>query len=353
MNMIITILLLFFIIGLIVTIHEFGHFITAKKNGVYVSEFSIGMGPKIWGFKRKNDDTDYNVRLFPIGGFVAMAAKEGEIDNKKLKKNQILENKKFSQKLLILSAGIIFNYLLAIVLLFLNGLIFGSPLNKPTISNIVDGGAAFESGLLEGDTVISVDGTHICTSSDLMIELLSKKPREKYEVVVKNNGETRNLTLIPDVVKDENDEENLSFGFAIESKKENGFFEAIKYSLSTTYYTTRTIFFTIVDMFRGQIKLNSLSGPVGMYTVVDQVKTVGIENMIYLIAYLSINVGFLNLVPISVFDGGRILIVLIEKIFNKKVNENVEGIISLIGFALLILLTVYVTFGDIVELIKG
>ena len=353
MNTIITILLLLLIIGIIVTIHEFGHFIAAKKSGVYVSEFSIGMGPKIFGFKRKNDDTDYNLRLFPIGGFVAMASKQGEIDNKKIRNEQILENKRFYQKILILSMGIIFNYLLALVLLFLNGIIFKSPVQTPIISLVEENSAAYEAGLKEGDIVYSVDGRHICTSSDLMIELLAKKPRDKYEIVVKNNANTSTLTLVPKLITNEQGESSLSFGFALESKKESGFLSAIKYSFSTVYYTTRTIFLTVVDMFRGEIKLNSLSGPVGMYSVVDEVKSVGLESVIYLLAYLSINVGFINLIPVSVFDGGRIFVVLIEKIFNTKVSDKLETIISLVGFAFLILLTIYITYGDILELIKG
>lgn len=353
MNTIITILLLLIIIGIIVTIHEFGHFLAAKKNGVYVSEFSIGMGPKIWGFKRKNDNTDYNIRLLPIGGFVAMANKTGEIDNKKIKKNQILENKRFYQKLLILSMGIIFNYLLALVILFVNGLIYGSPIQTPTISVIEENSAAYNAGLKEDDVVLSVDGRHVCTSSDLLIELLAKTPKESYELVVRNKNITRIVILVPNEIENEDGSKTLSFGFGIESGKNYGLLAAVKYSFETTYYTTRTIFYTIVDMIKGEIKLDSLSGPVGMYTIVDEVKSVGLENLIYLLAYLSINVGFLNLIPISVFDGGRILIIVIEKIFNTKVNENVENIISLIGFGLLILLTIYITYGDIVELIKG
>ena len=135
MNFILTLLILMIILGVIITIHEFGHFIAAKKNGVYIDEFSIGMGPLIFTHKPKNSETTYSFRLLPVGGFVSMAEKE-DPENKKIKKNRVLENKNFWVRLLVLLNGIIFNCILAIFLFFISGLIYGKPVNTAKIARI-------------------------------------------------------------------------------------------------------------------------------------------------------------------------------------------------------------------------
>ena len=146
MNTIITILILCAILGIIISVHEFGHFIAAKKSGVYVEEFSIGMGPIIWKHKPKKSETTYSLRALPIGGFVAMAEK-ADPSNKKIKKDQILENKSFFHNLWVFIDGIVFNFLLAIVLFFISGLLYGRPISQAIVSSVPEDGAAYKVGI--------------------------------------------------------------------------------------------------------------------------------------------------------------------------------------------------------------
>ena len=155
MNFIITLLILIIILGLIISIHEFGHFIAAKKSGVYVDEFSLGMGPLLFKYKPKKSETTYSLRVFPIGGYVAMAEKE-DPDNKKIKKDRVLENKSFLKKFIVLINGIFFNCILAIVLFFISGLIYGKPVQEPIIKAVGEGTPAYSVGLEPGDRIIMI-----------------------------------------------------------------------------------------------------------------------------------------------------------------------------------------------------
>ena len=179
MNFIVTLLILLFILGFIVFFHEFGHFIAAKKAGVYVDEFALGMGPKIFGFKKGK--TTYTFRALPIGGYVAMANEE--IKEIKLPKTRILANKKFYQKVLVLIMGIVFNFILAVLLFFINGLIYGSPETKPYIGDIKENSPAEDGGLRASDLILSVNGVKVSSWDDVLLELTTQKKTEyKFEV---------------------------------------------------------------------------------------------------------------------------------------------------------------------------
>lgn len=349
MNFIITFLLLLFILGFIVFFHEFGHFIAAKKAGVYISEFSLGMGPKIFGFKRKNDETEYTLRLLPIGGFVAMANEEDK--TLKIKKDRILENKKFYQKILVLIMGIVFNFILAIVLLFFNGLIFGSPELKPYIGEVLENSAAYNSGIKSGDLILSVNDKSVSSWDDVLLEISVKDNSESYKFEIKRESGKYVTTVVPTLEVNDEGEETKVFGFSKSIERNYGFINALKYAFEATSKVTKSIFVILGNLFTGQIGVDSLSGPVGVYTVVDQLKSEGVETIIYLIAYLSLNVGIINLIPIPVFDGGRLLLTIIEKIKGKKLNPKVEVYLNYFGFGLLVLLMIFVTFNDIIKIL--
>lgn len=353
MNTIITILILCIILGLIISIHEFGHFIAAKKSGVYVDEFSIGMGPVLWKHKPKKSETTYSLRLLPIGGFVSMAEK-ADPDNKKIKKDQILENKSFWHNLWVFINGIVFNFLLAIVLFFISGLIYGRPISQAIVGAVSEDGAAAKVGIVAGDQIVKVNGVEIQTLDDFLLEASAKKLEKEYIFTVKKADNTYvDYNIYPDVKYDEKGkEESRIFGIMFSgSTYKKGFGQAIIYGFSGFWDNFTTIFKILGSLFNGKVSVNSLSGPVGIYTIVDDVKSQGLEVLIYLTAYLSINVGIINLFPIPVFDGGRIFILLIEKIIGRKTNEKLENALNLIGFGLMILLMIYVTFNDIIRLV--
>lgn len=351
MNFLITLLILFIILSVIIIVHEFGHFIAAKKGGVYIDEFSLGMGPQLLKYKPKKSETTYSLRAFPIGGFVSMAEKE-DPSNKAIKKNQVLENKSFGRKLLVLINGILFNCFLAIFLFFVSGLLYGRPVSEPVINKVVGGMAAEKAGLESGDKILEVNGVKINTWDDFLLEASAKKLKDEYIFKVeKSNGDIKEYNLIPEVQEVEGQEVKV---FGIQSSGTTyykGFKNAVIYAFEGFYTNFKTIFKILGNLFTGEVPVKSLSGPVGIYSLVDSVKSQGLNTLLYLTAYLSINVAIINLIPIPVFDGGRVLILLIEKITRKKSSENLEAILNYVGFALMILLMLYVTFNDIIRLV--
>ena len=251
MNFILTLIILLFILGVLVSIHELGHFIAAKKMGIYVYEFCLGMGPKVKGFKRKNDETEYTIRLFPIGGFVAMANERD--GNQKLKNEQILANKKFYQKLIVLSAGIIMNLVLALLLLFVSGLVFGSPETKAIIGGVEEGYPAYDAGLQKGDLILELNGEKVNSWDDITLALNEKEIADSYVFTVqRETGETINLEVVPKKEKIEG-ETRYVFGISSSSEKEYGLVAAFKYTGNKFVSMLDSMVTILGKLFTGQI----------------------------------------------------------------------------------------------------
>jgi len=333
------------VLGITVLIHELGHFIFAKRAGVYIYEFSIGMGPQIFKFNRKNDETTYSIRLFPIGGFVSMAGEDLEED-KKIPSDKQLCNKSWINRFLVLFAGIAFNFILAIIILFTIGLISGVPKNQLEITDIEPDYQISETGIQIGDVITKINGKKVRSYEELSVELAVSNSKE-IELTVLSNGIEKTYNIEPTKV-----DENYLYGFTLNNDIEKDFFKSIKYSFEKTGNLIKQMVLIVKYLFTGKLELNNLSGPVGIYQVVDQARTLGFLNIIYLIAYLCINVGFINFIPFPAFDGGRILFLIIEKIKGSKVNPKIENIIHSIGFVLLMILMVFVTYNDIIRIFK-
>ncbi len=347
MNFLITLIILIVVLGIIVFIHELGHFLAAKKSGVHVYEFAIGMGPKIWSFKRKGDPTIYSLRLLPLGGFNALAS---EVESSKgVRKENILENKTYLQRFFVLIMGIIFNFILAIILLFINGLIYGSPVTDPYIGKVYENTPAYEAGLKSDDLVLKVNNKTVKSFDDVLLETKFTS-YDSYEFLVLRDGKEVKLTIKPNITKDEDGSEVREFGFSTSAKKEKGFINAIKYGFVSTYKNSISVFKILGKLVTGKIGADNLSGPIGVYSVIDNIKEKGLESIVYLTAYLSINVAIINFIPIPVFDGGRILLLLIEKIKGRKLNPKIETTLNNIGTILLLILMLYVTLNDILKI---
>lgn len=411
------------ILGITVFIHELGHFIFAKKFGVHVYEFSIGMGPKLFKFNRKNDETDYCVRLLPIGGFVQMAGEEIDEDED-IPEAKRLQAKPARQRFMIMVAGVMMNFLLAIVVLFIVGIT-----NTISTNNLYIDESSVE-GLESGSRIVAVNGHFVNNYDKLALELTaaSNKP---FTITVKNKIGKRNISITPVAVgnsnlvygvdfgfdidtKDEkfiitnsrledvkngsillsingnsisdyttllnllNDEDEItisyeydnesyekllttkelkkdkligySYGFSIKGKEEKGFLAAIKYAFIKFFSTIEQMIFTVYYLVIGRLSVKLLSGPVGIYNVVSSYSGLGITHMLNLLALICINVGFINLLPLPAFDGGHVLFIVIEKIKGSRVNPKVENTIHAIGFALLLILMVLITYNDIIKL---
>ncbi len=345
-----TLIVLILVLGVIILVHEFGHFITAKKAGVHIYEFSIGMGPVIRTFKGK-DKIDYNIRAFPIGGFVSMAGEVYEDDDsKKIKKEDFMCNKKWWQRVIILGAGVFNNFVLAIVILFVMALIWGGTTMEPRVGEVIADYPVSKAGIVAGDLIVSVNGHKVKTWDQAQIYLVMKSKNDVYEIGIKHkDGKQETYKLSPKVTKTDEGKEERAFGFRIDVREERGFFNSIKFAFKKFGSLISTMWLTVANLFTGKIALSSLSGPVGIYQVVGQSISVGLQQVVYLIAFLSINVGLINILPIPAFDGGRILFLIIEKIKGSPVNAKFENWCHTIFFLLLMLLMIYITVFDIIR----
>jgi regulator of sigma E protease len=342
-------LYLILILGLLIFIHELGHFVFAKIFKVHIYEFALGMGPRVLK-KTGKDGIIYSLRALPIGGFVSMAGEVNE-DDKKLKKNKFMCNKPWYQRLIILVAGVTFNFIFAILVLFVSGLIWGSYTDRPIIAEVLDNYPMKEAGISANDQILAINGYEIKDWDKANIVVSLKDKDNVYEFkVLKADGSKKTYKISPVYEKDKKGEERKVFGFYAASEEETGVFNALKYTFRKFGSIVSSMGFVIAKLFAGELSLKALAGPVGMYSVVDDTVKYGIESIVYLVALLSINLGFINILPFPAFDGGRVLFMIIEKIKGSKLNPKVENIFHTVGFILLMLLMLYITFQDILKL---
>lgn len=343
-----TLIYFILILGIIVLVHEFGHFIFAKIFGVHVYEFSIGMGPKVWGSKPKKGGTVYNIRAIPIGGFVQLAGEEVD-DDENIPKDRKLYNKPVWQRFFIMFFGAGNNFILAFLLLFFIGIFTGSLNMDPVVTSVDENYPMYQAGIRANDEIISINGHNVSTIDDVKVYLTLESTGKEVVFVVERDDKEIEYKVTP--IKEEVDGvTNYKFGIVFEQEKEYGFINAIKYAFIKIGALVKQMFIVLGSLFTGKLGLNSLSGPVGIYSIVGTTASSGFFNLLNLIVLLSVNVGFLNLIPFPAFDGGRILFLLIEKIKGSPVSPKVENTVHNIGFILLMILLIYITFNDIVNL---
>ncbi len=343
-----TLIIFILVLGTIIFVHELGHFIFAKLMGVYVYEFSLGMGPRL--FHKKGKETDYCLRLIPIGGFCSMAGEEVDEEDIKVPKKRRLQAKKPWQRFLIMFFGPGFNFIFAILLLFFVALFCGSYSYEPIISDVNKNYPAQLAGIEKGDEIVSINGKKVKTTDDATIYLtLADKKKSTTIKVKKENDDIKEYKIKPKKEKKDG-ETSYKYGITVKGEKKYGFVNSIKYTVVKTGSLFKQMWITVVKLFTGGVKVNQLSGPVGIYSIVGEQSKSGVSNILYLMAFLSINVGFLNLIPLPAFDGGHILFIVIEKIKGSPVSPKVENMIHTVGLFLLMLLMVYITFNDILRL---
>ncbi len=336
------------VLGIIVLIHESGHFLFAKLFNIYVYEFAIGMGPKLFSWKSKKGETVYSIRLIPIGGFCSLAGEDVDND-KEIPRDRKLFAKPIWQRLLVMFFGAGFNFIGALIILFTIGLFWGSAVSKPILGEVTKDYPAYTAGLQKGDYVKKINNHKIKSSDDILIYLQVEDKSKPIVFTIERDNKEYEFKVKP--VEEEVDGNKIyRIGVSINNEVEHGFLAAVKYSFAKSASLFRQMVITFKGLFTGGISVNQLSGPVGIYNVVGQQREAGFQNILYLIALLSINVGFINLIPFPAFDGGRILFLVIEKIKGSPVKPETENLIHTIGFILLMALMLYVTFNDILKL---
>ncbi|MDD3341598.1 MAG: RIP metalloprotease RseP [Bacilli bacterium] len=344
-----TLLYFILVLGVTIFIHELGHFLFAKKAGIYVYEFSLGMGPRLLHFKRKNDETEYSLRLLPIGGYVQMAGEEIEADER-IPVEKRMQSKAWWPRCLTVIAGVVFNFLLALFLLFVVALLQGAPDNKPYIGKVYKGYPASSTKLKAGDQIISLNGKKVSSSDMFLLNMSIQKGKELDFTVKHKSGKTEDITIKAKAEKNSKGEKEYHYGFALDSKIAHGILPSIKYAFAKTGALIDQMVHIILYLFSGELGLNNLAGPVGIYTLVGQTAQTGFINILYLIAYLCINVGFINIMPIPAFDGGRFLFMIIEKIRGKQINPSTENLIHGVTLVFLMIFMLLITVQDITRL---
>lgn len=339
-SMIPYILLAILAFGILVFVHELGHFTLAKANGVFVEEFAIGMGPKLLGFKK--GETLYSIRALPIGGYVKMLGENEDSDNPRA-----FNRKSPLQRISIIVAGPLMNFIVAIVLFVIITLAVGA---IPTlrVDSVLDNSPAKAAGILSGDKIVKINGEKINIREELS-EKLIKSNGKPIDVEVLRNNENFAYNITP--VKDE-EKGGYILGVNMVVISNPTLFQALDRSVDQLNYMLKQITGFFGTLFQGKTDLNEVGGPVSIIKVSVAQAQMGILNLMYFTAVMSVQLGFFNIIPFPALDGGYLLLYLIELITRRKPNQRVVQSIVTIGFLLLMGLMVLVTLKDIINPIK-
>ncbi len=385
--MFITIIVVLLMISFLVTIHEFGHYITARKFGMKVEEFAIGMGPVIFKHTSKKSNIIYSLRCMPIGGFCRIKGEDGGNDEEDIQKTELKiegeeinkENpevvkpktldedsfgaKKIWQRAIVLFAGVFMNFVFAIILIYV-GLVVGMPdvINpnqdysnakltnqRMLISSVLPGSMAEKAGIKTGNDLITLNG-EVINDSKLLNEKLQSL--NGINLTIKDStGKEKQITNLNKEFNKDLNKEIFGLSFTQIAVISYNPLQAIPKTFQTTIYFVKEMFgglgYMVSSIFSGNGLPEGLSGPIGITFITKEAITQGISYVLYIIAQISLNLAIINIIPFPALDGGRILFLAFEKIKGKPLNEKFELIANGLGFLLLMALLVVVTFKDV------
>ena len=343
-----TIVVAILVFGLIVLVHEFGHYIVAKKNGILVEEFAIGMGPKLIG--RQWGDTLYSIRILPIGGFCKMLGEEEASDDMRS-----FSSKSVGARMAVIVAGPLMNFLLAFLIVWGISAIVG--FTTTTIGQIEPGYPAEIAQLQTGDKIISMNGKRIQIFEKLSFYLAQYKEEQgPVELVIERNRQRMTFRLNP---KWDTELGTWRIGFASQPMKGN-ILQTIQYSFNRMIFLIQATVSGFIQLMTNQVDRSQVAGPVGIIQVIGETYETGIQqsfiaalaNVLWLAALLSANLGALNLFPIPALDGSRLIFLAVEGIRGKPIDAEKENMVHFFGLVVLMGFMIYVTYGDIVKLIR-
>lgn len=341
------IVLAIILFSIIILFHELGHFLLAKKNGIRVNEFCLGLGPTIIGIKK--GETKYSLKLFPFGGACMMEGEDEESEDARS-----FQKKSVWARISVVAAGPIFNFIMAFVFAFILLMCIGY--DKPVVQQVMEGYPAQEAGMEAGDTIISMNGKRVHFYREVSLYTYFH-PGEEIDIVFERDGKRMEATVVP-----EYNEESGKYliGFQGSSPREKGnVLETVKYSAYELKYWITTTIDSLRMLITGQVGVDQMSGPVGIVNTIgetyDASKTEGafmvFVNMLNIAILLSANLGVMNLLPLPALDGGRLVFLIIEAIRRKRIDPDKEGMVHFVGFMLLMALMVFVLFNDIRNLL--
>lgn len=352
-----SILIFILVLGLLIFVHELGHFLVAKKSGIRVDEFAIGFPPRLFSFMKGG--TRYALNLIPFGGYVKIYGESPDdgATNKDAKDSMI--NKPKYIQAFVLVAGVVFNIILAFlifVILFTKGAEFNSNIvpfvetpQGVRVDYVVENSVAMNAGIKEGDIIqsVQVEGEEMVNENDKMFEALYAEKKESTTITaIDNQGQIRTVELEP-----KSPEEKFGFSLTDRVLVKTNIFKASLYSIQATANLTKLTAVGLFDffgqLFTGKANFEEVAGPVGIVGLVGKAAENGINDVLFLTAIISINLAVLNLLPFPALDGGRLVVVAIEAILRRDLDYKKVAIVNVIGFLLLITLMIVLTFHDI------
>ena len=341
---------------LIIMVHELGHFAAAKACGIYVKQFAFGMGSAL--FRKQGKETEYVVRAFPVGGYCAF---ETDIEDFDEEKGEIVEpnprafnRKPVWQRMIVLVCGPLMNLILGFIVVVIS-LCTSEAIASTTVSEFREQSVS-SSQLMVNDEILNIEGLPIYSASDITYKMQSSDRKNEagnlvFDITVRRNGETVLLKDVEFMTTNRQDgSSGVYFDFLV-YRLEKNFGNVVSMGFRESSSKARIILLTIVDIVKGKYGLNDFSGPIGVGSVITEaVKTYTFSDFMSVMAFLSINVGVFNLLPIPGLDGARLIFLIVELIRRKPVKQQVEGMIHFAGMALLLLFIIVLSFNDISKL---
>ncbi len=342
------------VLGILIFFHELGHFLVARLFGVGVKRFSLGFGPKL--FSKKIGITDYRISAIPLGGYIKMVGEEpgAEVDPADI--HFSFTHKHVFKRILIVAAGPLFNFFLAVVIFFGIFQISGAFVLKPSIGTVQESTPAYRAGLENGDLILAIDGCDI-ESWEEMAKIINASNGKSLAVSVRRGESLDVIYVTPELKTTKNifgeDIERYVIGIAssgdVYSKDLNPF-QALSESIIQTYKISELTVISIVKLLQGTISTKTLGGPIMIAQMAGQQAREGLASLVFFIAILSINLGVINFLPIPVLDGGHLIFFFVEAVTGRPVNIKIREIAQQVGIVILILLMVYVFYNDIARI---
>ena len=368
MSFIITILAALLVFSAVIAIHELGHFAVAKLCGIQVNEFSIGMGPVLW--KKNHKGTQYSLRALPVGGFVALEGEESP-ESQQAEANRTAQEQPAPeteapvqptgiplneapvwQRVLVMVAGAVMNFVLGFVVLVILIAAQNEPITSKTIYAIQDGALCGQTGLQAGDKVLAVNGRRCFVANDILYELVRTQSYSADFTVLRDGQKVQLPGVQFDTWQDDSGETHMSIGFSVYGlEKTPG--NVLREAGNSVLYYGRIVFTSLVDLVRGRESINNLSGPVGIVSAIGQAASYGWQDLLELLALITVNLGILNLLPFPALDGGKVVFLVIEGVTGHAVPEKLQSVLTLATFGLLFGLMLFATYNDILRLITG
>ena len=377
MSIFITLIAALIVFSAVIAIHEFGHFTVAKLCGIQVNEFSIGMGPALW--KKIYKGTQYSLRALPVGGYVALEGEESpESQQEPLSprsgadsspdrgakseeeepsvtsggRGVSLNEAPVWQRMLVMAAGAFMNFVLGFVVLVLLISARNEPITSRVIYKINEGALCGQTGLEAGDKVLAVNGRRCFVANDILYELV-RTEAYRADFTVKRDGQKVELPDVQfDTWQDDSGETHMSLGFVVYGIKKTPV-SVLKEAWNSTLYYGRIVFTSLADLLRGRESINNLSGPVGIVTAIGQAASYGWQDLLELLALITINLGIFNLLPFPALDGGKVVFLIVEGVTGRAVPEKLQSVLTIAAFGLLFGLMIFATYNDIVRLVTG